>query len=290
MSSPDSSNLDSADTGASSAPASFARQHTTLLVLVVVGLSTTGYFIGLKSPMTAYNDGPKPTTSALLGPAQHDDLSDDTIAVVPATHYAGMPDILAAQRGQQAAVLKTLRQEAMRSGEAIQVSEAEKHVSLADRATRRAFNGAPPTVPHQIDQLNDTACMACHDEGLKSATLRAGKMPHPVLTNCTQCHVEQNAKFTVASMTFESTFAGVSAPQQGHRAYPGAPPVIPHTTLMRGKCLSCHGRTAAPGMATTHPWRTNCLQCHGESSILNQAHLDTASRFLPPPAIAEGNE
>lgn len=264
----------------------FTRRHTTMIAFAVIGIATTGYFIGLKSPMTANNDRPSPAATAMhAGP--HPQGPD---AVIPATDYADMPFVRKHPGEERTTQLASLRQETVDSSTKIEISETDKLASLARREARRAFNGAPPTVPHSIDQLGADACMACHGEGLRSETLRAGKMSHPFLANCTQCHVEQQAKFATASATFENSFSGASAPTRGWRAYPGAPPVIPHSTWMRDKCLSCHGRTASPGMATTHPWRANCLQCHAESSSLNQTKLDGVPQFLPPISTTDRNE
>src|SRR3990170_3024657 len=58
------------------------------------------------------------------------------------------------------------------------------------------------------------------------------------------------------------------APQQGskrlHRAYEGAPPLIPHDAEARkGACLVCHGTGVAGAPIVTHPTRNDfCLQCH----------------------------
>ncbi len=60
-------------------------------------------------------------------------------------------------------------------------------------------------------------------------------------------------------------FVGLAAPESGPRAFPGAPPQIPHATFMRTDCLSCHGDTSYRGLRTTHPWRRNCQQCETHS-------------------------
>jgi cytochrome c-type protein NapB len=62
--------------------------------------------------------------------------------------------------------------------------------------------------------------------------------------------------------------------------------VVPHTTWMRNDCLSCHGRTASPGLETTHAWRKNCLQCHAPSAELDQTGVPKVD-FLPSPTIQE---
>lgn len=264
----------------------FAQRYATLILLVLFGAATTGYFLGLTSPMTASNEQVAPASSAV----HSDGKAPTDRRVIPATAYADMFGFVNRWARQESMQLAALRQEPYDLFASKKVDEAEKTTSLADRETRRAFNGAPPTVPHPTDQLSSTACMACHGEGLLSKSLRAGKMPHPYYFSCTQCHVEQHADFALATATYENSFEGVKAPTSGSRAYQGAPPVIPHTTWMRSDCLSCHGRTAAPGMESTHPWRNNCLQCHGESSLLNQTKLTNSPAFLPASEIINSYE
>jgi len=48
------------------------------------------------------------------------------------------------------------------------------------------------------------------------------------------------------------------------RAYPGAPPVVPHDTEVRkGLCLTCHETGLAGAPIVPHPTRNHfCLQCH----------------------------
>ena len=65
-----------------------------------------------------------------------------------------------------------------------------------------------------------------------------------------------------------SAFPEQVAPQQGskrlHRAYEGAPPLIPHDAEARkGACLVCHGTGIAGAPIVPHPTRNDfCLQCH----------------------------
>jgi cytochrome c-type protein NapB len=101
---------------------------------------------------------------------------------------------------------------------------------------------------------------------------RAPGLPHAHYDNCTQCHVvgadpRPNGPATVLS---ESLFVGLDSPVRGERAWPGAPPTIPHATLMRGECTSCHGVGGRLGMRSPHPDRQNCQQCHAPSAALNQ--------------------
>jgi len=154
--------------------------------------------------------------------------------------------------------------------------------SLQKRSERRAYNGAPPVVPHAVDQLSSDACLACHGEGLRIQNLTARQQPHPYLSNCLQCHAPPPPRQFEPMVHAANRFDGVSAPFEGERAWPGAPPTVPHSTFMRDNCLACHGPSGWPGMETTHPWRRNCLQCHAPSAALDQGIIIGGSKFLPP--------
>jgi cytochrome c-type protein NapB len=86
-----------------------------------------------------------------------------------------------------------------------------------------------------------------------------------------QCHVEGlNLDLPASPVPVSNGFVGERAPLAGARAGAGAPPVIPHTTMMRTRCLSCHGPSGQPGLGIDHPERLNCVQCHAAASSLDQ--------------------
>lgn len=151
-------------------------------------------------------------------------------------------------------------------------SESNKQESLAIRASRRAFNGAPPVIPHDVGRMNDVACHACHDQGVQIGQQAANRMSHGRLANCLQCHATPPPEpFAGMQQEIDNNFSGLAAPTGGSRAFADAPPVIPHSTWMRERCLSCHGGIAGwPGLEVTHRWRTNCAQCHATSAELEQ--------------------
>jgi len=138
------------------------------------------------------------------------------------------------------------------------------------RASRRAFAGAPPVIPHPVAQRDYPSCLTCHAQGLRIDTRIAPAMSHSLIENCMQCHTTQQAAAppmrvattmsAIAGNSFEGTRETV-----GERAYVGAPPQMPHTTFMREACASCHG-VLGQGIRTTHPERPNCLQCHAPVS------------------------
>jgi cytochrome c-type protein NapB len=162
------------------------------------------------------------------------------------------------------------------------VTEAQRALALEERAARRAFDGAPPVTPHPIAQDSSAACLACHGSGAVVKDRIASKISHPHYANCTQCHVPAGGMAVPISDTAllaplaANQFVGSPAPLKGSRAWPQAPPSIPHSTLMRGDCLSCHGPRGLFGLRTSHPERQSCVQCHAPDAGLDQHVFSTA--------------
>lgn len=154
----------------------------------------------------------------------------------------------------------------------VNLSGAVKGPALADRAERRAYDGAPPTIPHPIRQDSAPECLVCHGEGLQFRGVVAPSLPHRELTSCTSCHVVEAAPMPaeawLARTEGENAFAGRPAPLAGERAWSIAPPTIPHSTAMRESCLSCHGPLGRQALRSTHPQRETCTQCHAVSATL----------------------
>jgi len=250
---------------------------TPLICFVVLSVAIVGYFVGLQSPVTSVSDGAESSSHA----PRPTDRSNS--AVLPATHYAEM----AAATKRQATV--STRSFRLISGidplAEVKIHPGDKLSALHKRDQNRAFNGAPPTIPHPVDQTTTASCMACHGDGAKTISLRIPRMSHQYLANCTQCHVESKPKHMPPTLFRENNFAGLKAPTHGPRAFDSAPPQIPHSTWMRSDCLSCHGLTGLHGIRTTHPWRSNCQQCHAPSATMNQTLLAPEPHFLPGPKL-----
>jgi cytochrome c-type protein NapB len=110
-------------------------------------------------------------------------------------------------------------------------------------------------------------------------------MSHPQYSNCTQCHVPADGLRSLTEderLFVANSFEGLGAPGRGSRAYPGAPPTVPHGVFMRQNCMSCHGPDRPNAILSSHPERQNCLQCHAPD-----ATLDNRERLMggaPPPA------
>ena len=143
-------------------------------------------------------------------------------------------------------------------------NEAAVPSAAAVRAARRAYDGAPPTIPHADPGAE---CSACHDaDGQAVGTAFAPASPHAATAmagstqRCRQCHVF----VTSEAVLVDNDFIGL--PQNlrwGERATPGGPPTIPHRLLMRERCVACHaGPGARDDIRTSHPGRERCRQCH----------------------------
>ncbi len=144
------------------------------------------------------------------------------------------------------------------------VDGAVKTAALA-RAERRAYDGAPPVIPHENFGIT---CTECHDlQGMEVADVGfAPPSPHEqtigmsAFSRCRQCHV-----FSRTGDTFKgNAFAGLRQDlRRGARLNPFAPPTLPHKTFMRENCVACHsGPAAREEIRTDHPERPRCRQCH----------------------------
>lgn len=248
-----------------------------VISFVIVALAIVGYFVGLQAPMSPTHDTGRKATNETE--SNHLNAATD---VTPATAYSDMAKVT--NRDASSTSLTNLKSFIDPLAE-IRIEPGEKQRALAARERNRAFNGAPPTIPHPINQRSADSCMACHGKGIKTTSLRVPQMSHAFLANCTQCHVESSSTQMEAFLFRMNHFVGLPAPESGPRAFAQAPPQIPHTTWMRSNCMSCHGETGLNGIRTTHPWRVNCQQCHAPSSELDQTFLVDKPVFLPRPNI-----
>jgi cytochrome c-type protein NapB len=227
------------------------RRFIPLFGVVGITLAVVGFVSGLREPGRVARPAPAERFQA-VAPA--------------AVGYAELPTSPLGPNANWRQSLADLKYDKPGIFDPVVRTPEQTQAALADRARNRAYDGAPPTIPHPVSTHSANGCLACHGEGLKVGDRVASKMSHAMMTNCTQCHVEQ----TPQPVSAATTFAGLSRSGPGERASPGAPPTIPHHTWMRENCTSCHGLVARPGLRTTHPWLTNCTQCHAPSASLDQ--------------------
>lgn len=133
---------------------------------------------------------------------------------------------------------------------------------------RRAFPGAPPFIPHALDDdsIGGRSCLGCHADGgyVQPFKAYAPVTPHPAFENCRQCHVAGKAQ---PPPFRASLWERPNAPAIDREVLPGAPPPVPHDLAMRENCLACHaGPAAVAEIRTPHPERVNCRQCHALST------------------------
>lgn len=273
-----------------------------LICFFVGSTAVVGYFVGLQSPMNPSDrrySVSAPLVATDTTAAENPMESQLSAGVMVATHYLDMAAATKARSLARRTSLVGLESEIDPLAE-FTITEDDKKSALATREFNRAYNGAPPTVPHPIEQRSAESCLACHGQGFKSNTLRISQMSHRYLDNCTQCHVERDALSVARSSgpwkslpdnlsatASDNLFTGMPAPNGGERAYPGAPPVIPHSTWMRSECMSCHGYAGLHGIRATHPWRKSCQQCHASSAERNQLLVQTEPTFLPAIKITD---
>jgi len=130
--------------------------------------------------------------------------------------------------------------------------------------SRRAYSGAPPFIPHDVNSersMGEKDCLKCHKNGGYVEKFKAYTpvVPHPEKINCRQCHVEQKTK----TVFRETNWKKRKAEDYFYAALPGSPPIIPHQIQLRENCLACHSGPAAPKeIKVSHPERANCRQCH----------------------------
>jgi cytochrome c-type protein NapB len=225
---------------------------------VVVAFAATGYFAGLREP----------------------EMPERPVASDPHAQRAerapSYGELREARRGANAhmyeGAIASLAEEALPVKPLPVASPEQRAQAVAQRKTHRAYDGAPPTIPHEIDQREVPGCLACHGEGMKLGTRVAPKISHAPDQSCTQCHVVGDSPRPLARYKDlpGNGFVGLASAGNGARAWPGAPPTMPHPTLMRTDCASCHGPKGPPGLRTSHPDRQNCQQCHGSSAQLDQ--------------------
>lgn len=145
-----------------------------------------------------------------------------------------------------------------------ELQSVESQKKLADYYANRAYDGAPPKIPHPVlseKGIGGKSCLQCHSTGGYVDRFKAFApiTPHPDYVSCKQCHVPVNTDKLFVSSQFQRS---APKPIRGG-VLDGSPPPIPHDFQVRGSCLSCHGAPSAPKeIRVTHPERVNCLQCH----------------------------
>ena len=257
----------------------YFRQHrkTLAVVFLMVGmLAVSGFFMGMRQ--TEHQ-----VTRNQLPPAEKTPVSTAHVPIAPKYKEIARTEWLA-NRDWKFTLADLPRAVAQPAGQAA-ATPAETAAAIGRRKSLRAYDGAPPVIPHAIDPLKSSACTSCHgeDSNLVIGGKRPAEISHPWITNCTSCHVPADGlrQFTAPVETrllVENSFIGKTSAGHGPRAYGSAPPTMPHAVWMRQNCMACHGPGREQAIRTSHPERQNCLQCHAPN-----AAFDNRETYLTNP-------
>lgn len=247
-----------------------------LLIVAAVTTAVVGFFTGMHGtpePVGYRAATADQVSSARPAPKQRD---------MESTRYAE-------RRAAQSVALEALGRSARGVNDPVTLDAKAYAADVAKRAAGRAYDGAPPTIPHAVDQAGAPACLACHAEGVTVEGKLARPISHEPYPHCLQCHTtRENGQPGIERLPTmaaeESTFVGLRSPGAGPRAWAGAPPQMPHRSFMRERCASCHG-VHSEGVASSHPARQSCTQCHTPSASFDQVPRST---FAPLGQIDEG--
>lgn len=140
------------------------------------------------------------------------------------------------------------------------------------RDSLRAFEGAPPVVPHAIDGMQRAPgrCLTCHTRERRLGRRHTIQVPHPERSSCLQCHVAvASAAWVRPKQPLASGFQPAAPRPAPGPAHPWAPPPVPHQVQGRETCAGCHTpRNPDPKLRVDHSHRRNCLQCHVPQATL----------------------
>lgn len=242
------------------------QRYVPLLIVVIGTLTLVGFLQGIA-------DVRPPARQRV----SHRPDSSNATAARPARSYRELAAAPLSINADRHPSLATLKFEKPGLFDRVVRTPELKLAALADRAANRAYDGAPPVIPHPVDQQSVNNCLACHRDGIQVGDRIATRISHAHFNGCTQCHVEsRNSSPVPDEPVTANAFAGMQRSGAGTRALIGSPPVMPHATWLREDCLSCHGLVARAGLRTTHPWLSNCTQCHAPSSELDRVPFATS--------------
>ena len=260
---------------------SYFRHHRKTLAVVFLAvcmLAVSGFFMGMRQTE-------RQLTRNQLQTVEKHMLSALPLEIPVAPKYQEIPKTAwQANRNWKFTLADLPRAVAPLVGQTA-AAPAETAAAIERRKSLRAYDGAPPVIPHAIDTLKASACTSCHgeDTNLVIGGKRPAEISHPWITNCTSCHVPADGLREVTAppntrLVIENSFDGKTSAGHGPRAYGTAPPTMPHAVWMRQNCMACHGPGREQAIRTSHPERQNCLQCHAPN-----AAFDNRETYLTNP-------
>ena len=249
------------------------RSVLTVLLLIVGVASVSGYFMGMRQSKDDQD------WRSVWVPAEQATAQERKV-YPEAPKYADIPTTKWKANKAWRNSLLNLPKQNMKLVEQHPLDQAERMLVLKGRSSRRAYDGAPPMIPHSINYRDVESCSVCHaqDANVMIAGRRSPAMSHPYMSNCTQCHAPESGLSMLqhsgtVGLVVESKFKGATHSGAGSRAYPGAPPTVPHRISMRQNCMSCHGPGMPDAVTTSHPMRGNCMQCHAQDASYDNREM-----------------
>lgn len=266
----------------------YFRQHRKTLAVIFLAicvLAVSGFFMGMRQTEQQVHRKTLPESE------NHESVSITSHAELPtAPKYQQIADTSWLANRDWHFTLDNLPRFSNPTAKAVIATLAEREAAVKNRTELRAYDGAPPVIPHAIDTLSVASCMSCHGPGgdLIIGGKRPAEMSHPWITNCTSCHVPADGMRQLIAaretrLVVENSFDGKVSAGSGPRAYSKAPPTVPHAVWMRQNCMACHGPGREQAIRTSHPERKNCLQCHAPNASFDnrESYLTNPKRLLP---------
>ncbi|HEX9732152.1 MAG TPA: hypothetical protein VGG06_09225, partial [Thermoanaerobaculia bacterium] len=178
--------------------------------------------------------------------------------------------------------------------------------AASERALRRAFDGAPPVIPHAAfgpcGSCHSDSGMAVEGVGFSPPSPHARTKGMSAVSRCQQCHVFQTTRAVFADNGFDGLRQDL---RRGRRLNALAPPVIPHQILMRENCQPAtrdrrrarrsarptpSGRAAVSAMSSSGRRRSSQDPAEPSFSTPSRAHhfpLAPRPPDRPPPKDAD---
>ena len=254
------------------------EQYVRLQVVVVtaaIAIACVGFLSGIREV-----EGQPPESSPVAAP-RSSDVSDAQSYSELREHRRGLNGALytgAIDRlGKMSSGMPPLGEE----------NAEDRRRTIADRAGQRAYVGAPPLIPHAIDQRAVPNCLSCHQNGAMVAGRKAPLISHRPLGSCTQCHVVRDSPRSwpqggVAMNASADTGQGQTAlglhstdhtsAVDGLTVVSESPGVLAVNNGFSGLgSLDTGGRAwagAPPTIPHTTWMREDCKSCHGERGLL----------------------
>ncbi len=243
---------------------------TTIVVSVVFTISASGFFMGMRQ--TIHETGQ--TTNPIELP--HNMLEQHP-QIKGAVDYKDIANAGFGPNAEFKSQLSSLRSTPSEAPQPYPLSVSEEQLR-AKRNSLRAYDGAPPIVPHPIAQDSAASCLQCHRQSTRISDVIAPAISHPEYTSCTQCHVSGKglgSRWNTAEFDLHTgnRFSGDHEKKIAEQAYPDSPLTIPHTLHMRQNCISCHGELGTSPIRTSHPERQSCSQCHVPGSNVEKQNF-----------------